>query len=286
MLDLGLAVALVAMLCFTASDTISKSVSAKIGNKRTATVMFSASVLPLLVGGYFFGLGEISAVAVVLSFASGIVYGIAYLLLYKSLETEQVANTISLTGIEWALIVLFSVFVLGESITALQLLCFIGIFAGTFLVTTEKGFEFNKGYVPAMLGFAASAVVYILLIYALKGSSGIILPTLINRIAAASMLIAFIRVSPETNKKFKSIKLLDNKNVLVKNTMMGLFTGGASLAFLSLAVLNFVAVGSVIVAIEPAIVILLGYLLYKERFVRHQIVGFAILLTSIIVLSA
>jgi drug/metabolite transporter (DMT)-like permease len=286
MLSLGFAIALVAVFTFAASDTIAKKVSEKIGSKRASTIMLTASIIPLLAGLYFFGASNVNLTTVLFSAASGLTYALAYLLMYKSLETAQVANTISLGGIEWALISIFSIFALGESVTSLQVLCFIGIFAGAFLVTTEKKFAFNRAYIPAIGGMIAFAITYILLIYALQGTSGVLLPTLINRITAVVMLLLYLKASPETISKFKNIKITKNRTVLVGGTLMGIFNGVGAVAVLGLAVVSFVAVGSVIVAVEPAIVILLGYILYKERFVRHQIFGFVLLLASIIILSA
>jgi drug/metabolite transporter (DMT)-like permease len=287
MLDLGLFVALMAMLSFAASDTIAKKVSAKMGSKRATMIMLGGSILPLLVGAYFFGLGQINLTTVFFSVVSGVVYSGAFLLLYKSLETKQVSNTISLSGIEWALIIAFSVLVLGEKVTRLQLLCFVGIFVGAFLVTTTRKFVFDRGYLPAvasMFGFAAS---YALLIYALQGSGGVLLPTLINRATAVLAMFAYLVISPESNKKFlKTRRLSDHRGLVAGGMLMGVFNGMASIFVLSLATLNFVAVGSVIVAAEPAIVILLAYALYKERFAKQQAIGFILLIMSILILSA
>ncbi len=285
MLDLGLFVALMAMLSFAASDTIAKRISMRMGSKRATTIMLGGSVLPLLVGAYFFGLGQINLTTVLFSAASGVVYAVAFLLLYKSLETKQVSNTISLSGIEWALVIAFSVLVLGEHVTRLQLLCFIGIFVGAFLVTTTRKFVFDRGYLPAMASMVAFAAVYALLIYALQSSGGVLLPTLINRVFAVLTMFTCLVISPESNRRFAKARLLKD-GLVAGGTLMGIFNGMASIFVLSLATLNFVAVGSVIVAAEPAIVILFAYVFYKERFAKHQAIGFILLIMSILILSA
>lgn len=285
MLGLGLYVALVVMLCFAAGDTIAKKVSEKIGSKRATLIMIVASFIPILIGVYFYGLTKLNYATIIFGAATGFTYALAFFLLYKSLETEHVSNTISLNGIEYMMISGFSILVLGESVTWVQLLCFVGVLAGAFLVTTTKKFVFNRGYIPAIAAMVVFAVSYFFAVYALQSSGGVLLPALISRVAAILLMLVFIRLSPDA-KKFRNVRLASDRKTLAQNTIMGIFYGSGSVLLLSLATLNFVAIGSIIVASEPALVILLGYMLYKERFAAHQVVGFVLLIASILILSA
>jgi drug/metabolite transporter (DMT)-like permease len=180
----------------------------------------------------------------------------------------------------------FSILALGESVTFPQLLCFVGVLVGAFLVTTAKKFVFNRGYIPAIASMVAFGCVYIFRIYALQNSGGVLLPNLISVIMALLAMFVYLRLSPESNKKFRKVRLASDRRTLAKNMILGVLQGTGSLLLLTLATLNFVAVGSMIVAAEPALVILLGYTLYKDRFVAHQVVGFVLLILSVLILSA
>lgn len=174
MLSLGIIVALISMLSFALADMLAKRVSESWGNKRATFMVLALSILPMAIGIPFLGLGTVNALAIGLSALSGVLYMIAFLLMYKSLETEQVANTISLSGIEYAIIALFGILMLGEGVTGLDLLCFVGIFVGVFLVTTTTRFTFDRGYLPALFSMAFFGATYISLTYASKSSGGLL----------------------------------------------------------------------------------------------------------------
>lgn len=286
MLSLGLAVAFGAMISFAISDFLAKKPSSKIGSKRTTLIMLGSSLLTLIIGAYFVGLSNINTTVVLFSLAAGLTYVVAFLLMYKSLETQQVANTISLAGIEYALITILGVVVLGESVTTIELISFVVVFVGAFLATTSKKFEFNKGYAPAVLAMVVFAITYLFLVFARQSSGGTFAPLIIRQAIAVGIMLAYLRVSPEKGKHFKDIKLKKiGYPLLAINVLVGIFNGIGSLCLLLLARFAFVAVGSAIVATESAVIVFLGYLIYKERFERHQMIGFIMLVLGTIALS-
>jgi drug/metabolite transporter (DMT)-like permease len=286
MLNLGLAVALIGMLSFAVSDTFAKSVSVRWGNKRATFALLVLSVLPMVISIPFLGLGGLDGFAIGISALSGVFYMLAYLLMYKSLETEQVANTISLSGIEYAIIALFGILILGEGVTKLDVLCFAGIFIGIFFVTTTAKFRFNRNYFPALLGMVFFGGTYILLDYVSKGSGGLLALLLVNRIVAITLMALYLRIAPERRRIVKNRKTFSMwDSTLMFAVFTGILNGMGAISLLALALLNFVAVGSVIVAAEAAVVIFLGYLIYKEKFERRQIIGFVLLSACVMVLS-
>jgi len=282
-----LEVAVGALLSFAAVDTLSKRVSSRLGNKMTALTMFAASLLPLLFGMAFLGLTKVDWQVVALSVGSGAVFASAYLLVYRSLETKQVSNTASLTPIEYVIMSALSVLVLGESVTGVEIACFAAIFIGAFLATTTRGFKFDMGYVPALVAMVAFGASMIPLAIAQQASGGLIAPLLISRCAGLLVVGAYILVSPENRKEFnRAVPRGARLVLLAENAAMGVFAALGSVCLLVLAQVNFLAVGSAMVSVEPAIVIFFGYLLYHDRFERHQLLGFAALIAGAVVLGA
>lgn len=286
MLNLGLAVAFVSMLSFTGADILAKKLASKIDSQRTALLMLFGSFVVMLAGVFFTGFIQINSTAVLFSVLSGAFYALAAFLLYKSLETKQVSNTLALAGIEYALIAIFSVFILSESLSSISAASIVVIFVGAFFVTTNRKMKFDKGYAPALLGMVVYSISYFFLIFAQQSSGGLFLPLLINRAIALIMMAFYLKASPERGSKFKKPGMLDlGRKPLVLGAFLGLFNGIASIALVYLANLGSLAVGSAILAAEPAVVIFFGYFLYRDRFDEHQIIGFIIIVLGVIALG-
>ncbi len=286
MLGLALALAFGVMLSFALSDTLAKSVSSKIGSKRATAIMLAFSSLSLLSIFLLDGVQSFGYYSLLLSIASGIIYALAMFMLYKALETQQVSNTLSLAGIEWGLLTLFSVLVLAEGLTNIDILSIMGIFAGAFLVTSTEKFKFNRGYIPAIVAMIAFAISYMILVFAQQGLSTPLMPLFINRFFAFAAIYMYLRRSPEKGSRFKNVQVARLKPLtLISNAVMGILNGIGSLALLFLAQLGTLAIGSAIVAAEPAVVILFGYVFFKEHFVKHQILGFLLLIAGTIALT-
>ncbi len=285
MLDIGLAVAFGSMLSFAASDVMAKRVSSKFGSRRANALMLASNLMVMLAAGALLGISKATPLSIILSAASGISYAIAYFLVYKSLETQQVSSTISLVGIEYVLLTLFGISVLGEAVSYLAVVGIIGVFIGSFLVTSSRGLKINRHYLPAIMGMVAFAMTYILLIFAQQDSGGPALPLIINRIFAVSITIAYLRYSRPAAQHHLPEHPRHRRQLMTMNVLMGVFNGLGSLLYLILAQYGAVAVGSAIVASEPALMVFLGSLLYRDRFSRHQFFGISLVIISTILLS-
>ncbi len=287
MFNLGLAIAFFVMLSFAASDLLAKRVSSQIGSKRTTFIMFCFSFVTFGLIALFVGGVNVNVFAALIAVGSGAIYSVAYLLLYKSLEKQQVSNSISLVGIEYILIAIFSITVLGESLATITLVAFVGVFIGAFLVTTKENFRFNRGYLPAALSMCLFGVNFMFLVFAEQASGNLLFPLLVNRAIAIPLLGMYLKFYPEKTKSFsrRSFRNIGLKTLVI-NAFTGVFNATGSFSLLFLASFGVLALGSTIAAVEPALVVLAGYLIYKERFKKHQIFGFIILIISTIVLSA
>jgi drug/metabolite transporter (DMT)-like permease len=285
MIDLGIAVSVIALLSFTLSDTIAKRVSEKMGFVSTTFFMMSCSALPVLVALPIVGIGVLNMAVIEVSVIAGIIYGVAFLLTYLSLETEQLSNTMSLLAIEYALITIFGIFALQESVQLAVMVGSVGIFAGSFLIATKNRFEFNRKYLPVILGDVLFAVGYALFVYDFQISGSVATPLILIRVVATIFTIACILL---VNRRRKPA--VARRRLTVRDTGLavsaGIVEGVGALAFAFLPYFKTVAIGSVITAMEPALVILLGYFIYKDRFTRIQMIGFALVIASLAILSA
>ena len=144
MLGLGLEIAFGALAAYVLADMFAKSASEKLGAQKSALAEASFSLLPMLILAYFLGVTSLNTSVVILSAVSGIVAALGWFLTYETLETEQVSNTISLSGIYYAMTILFGLLVLKEKVTFVEDLCIIAILVGTFLATTKARFKLNK----------------------------------------------------------------------------------------------------------------------------------------------
>ena len=97
----------------------------------------------------------------------------------------------------------------------------------------------------------------------------------------------YLKMFPERGKRYRNLKPISVKDsTLAVAIFTGIFNGMGSISILALALLNFVAIGSVIISAEAAVVILLGYIFYKERFGVRQIIGFVLMVAGVVVLSS
>ena len=116
----GLVAALVNLFTLSIGDSIAKRVSVELGNYGAALFILGIGVLPLLV--FFFAVpqNQIGMGVLVLSLVAGVFLAIGNILIYKSLETEQVSETMSLVNIGPALLIIFGFLVLQETVNLIQ----------------------------------------------------------------------------------------------------------------------------------------------------------------------
>lgn len=286
MVNLGIIAALIGVSSYTIGDTSSKFVSKHFGRNLSSVDALGIGVIPLLViflilrpTGYlnFYQFGLIALASAFM--AAGC------LLIYKSLETEQVSNTMVLYGISPVMFVLFGVFALSESLSLLEIASIIALFAGALLVITDLRSKFDRKLLPAVLGEALWGVYGILILYAIRSFNGFMLPILISR----SLAFAFASVYIILTKSHKNAKLAVPKRFGLKalsaTVINGVGDGIGMLAFGFVFLGNVVALGGALLALEPAFIMLLGYLFYKDRWTRLQFAGFVVMIAGAVALS-
>src|SRR5208283_4411978 len=99
-----------------------------------------------------------------------------YYFIYRSLETEQVSNTMVLFEISPVIIVLIGIFVLSERLTFLEGMGMLAVFFGALFVTTNVRVRFNRKLLPAIFGNLSWGISTLLILYAVRSYGGVALP--------------------------------------------------------------------------------------------------------------
>ena len=121
------------------------------------------------------------------------------------------------------------------------------------------------------------------MIFALQISGGIFTPLIIGGSADLLTMAIYFKIRPENTKRLKAGKVSAKHNVY--GALLGIFQGLGTTGFLALAYVNFLAVGYAIASTEAGFVIILGYLFYKDRFKKHQILGLMLLVLGAVAIS-
>ena len=287
MLGIGIAVAVLALLSYTLGDSLAKYPSAKLGHYKVAVIVLGAGLLPILALFLFPNLiGAFTPYVIALSLVAGLPLATWYVFVYKTLETEQVGNTMALAEIPYLILMLYGVFGLNEQITPVEAVAIAAIALGVVLVTTKKGFAFNKKMVPAIIGMTILGLFYIPFVYAVTVSGGVGIPALITRAVAFLAVLTNYAFFSKHKKPSKAGRPMDwTSAVFVAAVLVGVLDAGGEIGVGGISLLGVVAIGGAIIAIEPLLVVLFGYKFYKERFTPLQMLGVAIAIIGAVVLS-
>lgn len=284
MLGYGVDIAALMMLSFSFSNLLGKKSTTTFGDFKATAVLTGASVIPLVIALLFFGAQQISALVLFFALGAGLLTAVGYVLIYKSLETEQVTNTIALSGLSPVVIFLFGLFVLGEGASRLELLGAAAVFIGLFLVSTKKGLRPNRKLLPALLGNVAWAFGYIAEVEAVGVSDQVYLPVFIAMLSSFVFVLVIASLW-RTKSRRKAVRLAKRPIVASMAIGAGLFQGlGETLFGLSVLLQDLVIAGP-IYALQPGIVAVVGHFAYKDRLTTLQLIGLAALVVGSIVLS-
>ncbi len=262
------------------SGIIIKRVSSKFGNLFATAAVGAGNVIVLSAVVLLLGNLGISAYAAGLSVAGGIITGVGYLLFYKSLQKQQASNTFSTIEIQVAILFLYGVLVLGEAVSALDVLGIVIIALGTIAVSIEK-MKFNKGLLPAIVAQVFWALGWIFLVYPISVTPNHILPNLISFIAALGM-VCLILLACKINKKLDLHP--DSKGVAV-GISAGLFSGSGNAVYALLIYLKELALSAPISNSTPIIIAVIAHFVYKERLSAIQILGIIAVVLGAVILN-
>ncbi len=278
MISYALAAVLLYVLPLSIADIISKKSILRIGARSTGTLMIAIGIIPALIFAYFLGLGTFSAYSASMAALAGIMASIGYAMFYKSIETEQISNSMAFLELAAAIFVIFGFFVFGEAISAAGLLGVAVVFIGATLISITEERKFNKGLVPAMAAFIFWSLGFIIFSYSISSAGAVGMPLIIGRLAtlaAFAFISAFIGFKKGRTRKhgFKTVAVI------------GALDATGIAAFGIVSVLHYVGIAGIVNAFVPIMAAIVGYAFFKERLSRVQLLGFAIMIAGGIMIS-
>ncbi len=267
------ALGILTLLLYTAGDILIKRPSERIGFLTTSLIASFSSALTVFL--LIIVANEPLVPFELLSAAeAGAFMGAGTLLVLKTLEIEQVSDTMAFVAISYAVPVIFGAAVLKEMMSTLQLFGALLTFSGSFAVAF-KNIKFNWSLVPAMLGNVFWGLQFVAFSYAV--SQGYVLaPALVASLVSLATVAAYGLASRGLKKPDSSAAL-----ALLAGAVLGL----GLISALYMISMKSMSLGFTVVAAEPALVTLLGWLVYKDKINLVQVAGIFIASIGILLLT-
>jgi drug/metabolite transporter (DMT)-like permease len=289
MINIGVIGALLSVLMYITYNIFVKKFARATGNYNAAMMIMVASVVPMLGAAYIFGFGSMSIEALTLSIFAGIFLFLGFELYYRALHTEQLTNSAGVNEVGSALMIVFGVLILNESIPALGYVGIILMFLGSYLIATKKRFVINKRLIPAILASAFFGIFWMFNSYAISVSSNFVLPLLVSRAVGILIAVPYIHLFAKKKIKLKGSKestALFGLSALL--LLIGLFAGivdglgDTIMAFITLH--RYLAIGGAFGVLTIIGVTIIAYFVYKERLTKLEMLGLVLAIAGALIL--
>lgn len=273
-----------AMLLLSFSDVFSKPVADVFG-AYVSSLYLGVALVPAIIYLVLSPPAQITPLLVTLAIGGGASLALGYVFVLKSLETEQATNTWGLINLGYLSIILFGALVLGEHVTLLQAIAITAILTGAIMVTINRGMKFNRQLLPAIIGNLFWVGFNILIIYNISTYTSS--PSAIISILFASGFLILLLYGLFSRKATttKTLTMPKNRRPFALFIVSGLMLGAGQVAFVLVILQHFVALGGAVLAIEPIIILVLGYALYKERITAFQGVGLLVTVVGAVMIG-
>ena len=273
-----------AMLLLSFSDVFSKPVADVFG-AYVSSLYLGVALVPAIIYLVLSPPAQITPLLVTLAIGGGASLALGYVFVLKSLETEQATNTWGLINLGYLSIILFGALVLGEHVTVLQAIAITAILTGAIMVTINRGMKFNRQLLPAIIGNLFWVGFNILIIYNISTYTSS--PSAIISILFASGFLILLLYGLFSRKATttKTLTMPKNRRPFALFIVSGLMLGAGQVAFVLVILQHFVALGGAVLAIEPIVVLVLGYALYKERITAFQGVGLLVTVVGAVMIG-
>ena len=278
----GFALGASAALVWGVADILVVQSARRVGFFRTLLVVQGSGVLLLALLAVLLGEelslsgGQWAAIAGLGALSIG-----AYVGFYKALELGPIAIVSPIASSNGAMIVVLAVIVLGESLSAAQALGIALVLIFIVLASVEPAAVRFSGGSGIRLALGATVVfgLYLFALTTLTDELGWLLPILLTRAVAVTLLVAFFAARPDGEKRPLG------RLTLLSCTVAGALDALGYLMFNRGAELGEVAITSAAASSYPLIPILVGLIAYRERVAWYQLVGVGGVLMGMVVLS-
>ncbi|MCL4387982.1 EamA family transporter [Candidatus Marsarchaeota archaeon] len=280
--------ALSASILWGFEDALSKKPVSRLGISPTTIIILVVGLLPFAIVAIMYP-APITFFAIAMSAVAGLFWGAGFMLIYKSVSTENVTSTYVINEILPAIIIIFGIIGLGERISVLNAVLIMVIFSGATVVMLDGNLRFNLRLLYAVLANVSWGLFWVLMIEVIHLYGSFAEPLLVARIVAAVAVIAFFAIlsrhARHTHAKrcFPSLRSLYVPIFMA--ALIGIVDALGNDAFGFVSTTSFVAIGAGIIAISPIFVAMLGRLFYKDELKPLQWAGFGIMVMAAIVLS-
>jgi drug/metabolite transporter (DMT)-like permease len=286
LLDIVLLMATAAMLFASIDNIIIKYAMPRLGEYRFTILILGIGILPLILA-FLAGTQAVSnAYAIGLALVGGIFLALGYILYYESVQKEEITETTIMQQTQPAILLLFSIFVLAEPISALKGLAVILIFSGSFLVLIKKGFKINRKMLPALLGGASWAVYWIFITYSFNGSGYIEQLTIARSIAFVFVLIYAYAFNRLEKKKIPRKHTISMNMLFGLVLVMGIFDSMVNVTFGYVDYAHLLSLASSVAAIGPVLTAILARFIFKDRLTALHWIGFITVVIGAVLIGA
>ncbi len=273
-----------AVIVWSISAMIEKRLAYRLGRFVTQALIVGGGIIPTIV--YFiYSKGTFAgALPTLLAVGSGLLFGVAGILYYKSLETEHLTNAYAIGLVQPIIIIIFSVLVLSEPVTPLVLIGGFAIFSGSLFVSTKRHHGFNRRLIPAFVANTMWAGYWVLLSLSISDSGQLAGPITVSR------LVGFVVALLMLWRFYQKTKIAKTGNsrlwgILIIGVGGGIMDGIGNLFNGYLVVLRVLYVAGILWILSPVIVAVLAHFIYKDRLTRVQTMGLLIAIAGAIAVA-
>ncbi len=275
MISTAIAAGILTLALYTSGDLIIKRPSEKAGSVPVSLIVSMSSAVFLALLSLFYPFSFPPPVSLVYSIIAGVTMGLGTLFVLKSLESEQVSDTMSMVAISYIIPVIFGVLVLREFVPEISWAGIALIFLGSAIIAFKE-MKFNRALLPAILGNVFWGFQFIAFNFALKYYGDFLMVAAFG--SAVSVLIVLLYAYARSSFRIRALYASESA---IAGIILAFSLAGA----LYLVLNRTMAIGLSIVAAEPALVTLFGKLIYRDRVNAAQIAGMLMAVFGILLLS-
>ncbi len=290
MVLLATTAAIIAVMFWIVSGTLSKRIVRGLGTYIVPFIVVTLGLIPMVIAVLLVGQYQVTLYSTLIAIAAGIFLSLGFIFAYMALRTERLATTSAFVEIQPAALVILGIFVLGEQVTGIQIAGILIVFVGSLMVITTEEFKINQALLPALYANIAWSIYWVLMTFSVTSAGTFALPILISRISGMLVVLAYLFTNKMAITTLRGLgtKMRGSRIVtaLVILTIVGAFVDAIGDTVFGITVGSTVlAVGGALMALAPMVVSFFGFVFYKERLRRMELVGLLVMVVGAFVLS-